>query len=87
LGNLKHSNSDLRIENENLIKENDKLRDKIERLKEKNKQENILKNLNNPENANDEYLNIANEELEEVINITLKLKRYSNNNFPSEKLS
>lgn len=87
MGNLKHSNSDLRIENENLIKENDKLRDKIERLKEKNKQENILKNLNNPENANDEYLNIANEELEEVINITLKLKRYSNNNFPSEKLS
>lgn len=64
LDNMKHTNSDLRMENSNLTKENEKLKDKIDRMKEKNKLESArLSKLNID---TEELTKVASEEVEEV---------------------
>lgn len=64
LDNMKHTNSDLRMENTTLNKENEKLKDKIDRMKEKNKQESAR--LSKVNIDNEELTKGVSEEVEEV---------------------
>ena len=66
---MKNTISELRKENENLIKEKGKLKDKLDRKKEKNKEDNIV----NSQNENDDHPKISNEELETVNTFSILL--------------